>query len=65
MIYQGPYNPYGQPYESNERVVPFLTGVALGTAIPNRPFFPQPFFYPFPYYSYPFFPRRRRRRFYF
>lgn len=69
MNYRDPYNQYayGSPYESNERVVPFLTGVALGTAIPYRPFFPQQFFYPYPFRPYPrfFFPRRRRRRFYF
>ena len=51
MNYRDPYNQYayGSPYESNERVVPFLTGVALGTAIQYRPFFPQPFFYPYPF----------------
>ncbi|HHX80603.1 MAG TPA: hypothetical protein GX692_06040 [Acholeplasmataceae bacterium] len=65
MNYQ--QGPYMNPYENNERVVPFLTGVALGTAFPNRYFYPNPYFYPFPFYpSFPFrrFPRRRRRFFY-
>mgnify|MGYP000970557281 CR=1 FL=1 len=64
MIYQNPYNVTNNPYQSDERVIPFLTGVALGTAFPNRYFSPFPFFYqqPYPYfYPYPRFPRRRRR----
>ncbi|HEY8396222.1 MAG TPA: hypothetical protein VIK96_05535 [Bacilli bacterium] len=69
MNYQDPYQygAYANPYESNERVVPFLTGVALGTAFPYRPFYPQPFFYPYPFFPQQrfFFPRRRRRRFFY
>jgi len=68
MNYRSPYNVTHIPYESGERVIPFLTGVALGNVIPGRFYYPPfPTFYPYPV-TYPFFPfqrfRRRRRRFY-
>jgi hypothetical protein len=61
MNYQ--QGPYIKTYENEERVVPFLTGVALGTVFPNRYFYPFPYYYPYPFFPYQRFRRRRRRRF--
>lgn len=73
-------NPYGvreydvTPNTGDERVIPLLTGFALGAPFwgnINRPYrYPYPYQYPYPYpYSYPYNysygrPYRRRRRWY-
>lgn len=72
MNYQ-PYN-YHNDYEiavggQDERVIPLLTGFALGApfwgSLGRYPIYQQPYFYPYPYpYPYPYYPYRpyRRRR---